>query len=888
MVRIQLETGYLDVKEGTNFPLNFGVADVRDLSKRSGTFSKTITLVGNDNNNILLNNYYDVNIEAGTFDIDVLTPCTVLQNDVPIVEDAYLQLVSVNKVQKNDGYEEEVEYLVLVKDAQADFFTKLDNSELTDIDFTDLNHTYNSTNVVTSFSHTVTDGYVYPLCANPSNVYPLNSFFPAIYAKQYFDRIHSTNGFSYEWTDLQNFDKAVVLYNGDKPATDYSDYLVEFNKASFTPTLGAIITSWTETQDDQGLFNPTTGVYTPPFYVATGQSINYQVSLECDVDLDNATGANAYLVDITGSGFAYSIRYVAKVIVKKNGVDYVTQTIGSPVLYDWANTDNPLPNGTNTIGTINATINVPVSNVLPTDSITFALEIEQVATGVPLPYLKWKDTAVPSGNDVTITDELNVTSMAVSANLAVNVLGFGQTIDMNVFIPKKVKQKDFIKWILFRWNMYVELDPDNPNKFVYKTRDSYYDDGTEKDWTLKLAKDRTQELQFLPELSSKKLILSDKSDSDDYNKAYLDAFNEVYGQVEFTYDNEYVKGTERKETIFSPTPMIKTTFGAVVPSINGASPKNNIRLLLHNGTTTCEAFDIIDYGTTGTTETDYPIVHHFDDPFNPTFDLNFGVCDYYFYDGITLTNNNMYNLFWRRTIAQINSGKMLTAYFDLRESDIQTLALSDKIRINNSWWNINRVIDYNANKKQLTKVELLSVDDEITLPPFRTKIIKVTTPETGLDPFPDLASKFYDDSNINYSPGSTTIKGINNIVLPGIKAYVIGDGGVIDSDGFWVDGEKISNPDSTVSKTYNVTIVGVDYTALGDFDEIIEASASGITITLPDPRDWEGKKFYVKNYGGGNIDITTTAITIDGSATITIADLDSVTIASDGLKYIII
>jgi hypothetical protein len=32
MVKIQLETGYLDVKEGADFPLNFGVAEIRDLT----------------------------------------------------------------------------------------------------------------------------------------------------------------------------------------------------------------------------------------------------------------------------------------------------------------------------------------------------------------------------------------------------------------------------------------------------------------------------------------------------------------------------------------------------------------------------------------------------------------------------------------------------------------------------------------------------------------------------------------------------------------------------------------------------------------------------------------------------------------------------------------
>ena len=158
-VQIQLETGYLDVKEGTAFPLNFGVADIRDVSKRSGAFSKTITLTGTANNNNLLNHYYDVNVQAGTFNINTLTRCSVIQNGLPVLESGYLQLVAVNKVQTTAEYENEVEYEVLVKDESSDFFTKLGNKELTDLDFTDLNHEYRAINVVNSFSNTQADGY---------------------------------------------------------------------------------------------------------------------------------------------------------------------------------------------------------------------------------------------------------------------------------------------------------------------------------------------------------------------------------------------------------------------------------------------------------------------------------------------------------------------------------------------------------------------------------------------------------------------------------------------------------------------------------------------------------------------------------------------------------
>ena len=344
MVRIQLESGYLEVKEGTDFPLNFGVAEVRDLSARSGTFSKSIKLVGTDINNQLLNHYYDVNIQEGTFDINALTTCSVIQNGLPILEDAYLQLVSVDKVQDANGHDEGVEYTVVVKDAQADFFTSLDKNELTDIDYSDLNHTYNSTNVIASFTNDHTDGYMYPLLFTPDDEPLLTDFKPAIYAKTYWDRIHATNGFSYEWSTLSdaNFDKLVIPFNGDSPELDYSDYLVDAEKNNFyvyPASYGNDITTWTENQDNQSLFNPTTGIYNSPFYIAGGNTINFHFDVDIDFQLYNNTGFDAYLQDLTGTGGVQGIKYQILVQVNNSAGIGLSQTYTIDAA-QWLTTDN--------------------------------------------------------------------------------------------------------------------------------------------------------------------------------------------------------------------------------------------------------------------------------------------------------------------------------------------------------------------------------------------------------------------------------------------------------------------------------------------------------------------------------------------------------------------
>lgn len=874
MVRIQLETGYLDVKEGTVFPLNFGVADVRDLTARSGVYSKTITLIGTANNHNLLNHYYDVNVVAGTFDINALTKCAVIQDGVPIVEDAYLQLIAVNKVQKDNGYEEDVEYEVLIKDVQSDFFTQIDQGELTDLDFSEFNHTYNATNVVTSYDHTVTDGYMYPMGMSPDNIYVLQDFKPAIYAKQYWDKIHQYAGYSYEWSTLSDayFDKLVIPYNGDTVYQDYSDYIVNADRttaitfpqsAGYHATQITALAGWTENTDDQGLFTPLTGVYDVPFYFTAGQALNFTFTFDIDFNLINGTGGNVYLVDMLTS--VLTVKYQYKPVIRiLNGTGDVVST-WQPLGFDtFSRSEGVLANGTTNLGSFAQTVNMAATNLSPTDT----LEIEFGIIVTTIGDARWKGTNSTAGTDVQVDYQVTFSNFSMTVTPSQDLLEYTSTIEMNSFVPKQVKMKDFIKSICTMYNLYVEKDKDNPNKLIYRHRDDYYDAGTEKDWTYKLAKDRDQVLQFLPELAAKKVVLSYKDDSDQANKVYLDNVKETYGQVEFTYDNEYIRGVDRKELIFAPTPMGVTSFNAVVPILDMGSPKSGLRILIHSGKTTCDPYNIYNIGQSGELNVvEHPVVSHFNNHYNPTFDINFGVCDYYFYDGITLTNNNLFNTYWRRTIGQINQGKMLTAYFDLNEGDIRELELNDKIRIDNSWWHINRVIDYDANSDALTKVELMSVDNELDFAPFINKPLISLTPPPRKKPLFESIRSVINRRNVNLSPEGVTVRGIGNVINEGLQGEINGEYKVM-----------YSNTSQPTKSKFNRTIkfVNGNYTALAE-DDVVLASGT-ITVILPNEKSLDGDGFTIaiKNVGTGTVTVSAGTDFIDGSSTVTLTSYDAI------------
>ena len=783
MVRIQLATGYLDVKEGTSFPLTFQVGDIRDISQRKGNFSKTIVLVGSKNNNDLLNHYYDVNIVAGTFDINAVTTCSVIQDGIPVMENASLQLTAIKKVQITEQYEEHVEYEVLVKESKADFFTAINNLELTDIDFSDLNHTYDAANVISRFSNTQVNGFKYFLPGSGDAIYNTQEFKPAIFAKTYFDRIFQNSGFTYNWASLSDtkFDKLIIPYNGGIDNLDYLDYVVRAQKtttSTVTSPAQAIpstpyytFTGLTEIEDLQGIFNPVTGTYTTPYNIssANAQYYEFNVVVSYTLELINTSGVTA---TVPLPPF-YRVRY--------------RNTFNNAVVQGPTHQGpTSIPVGTTTFATDTVAFTQQVSSPTLLNQFTnIQMQIQAAQVSTSLFY------------SPNIALRLNILSADISITPSSNILVIGGVIDVNDYVPKKIKQNDFVKAIFNMFNLYADVDKTQPNQLNLIHRDDYYDAGKEVNWTHLLAKDKEQSLSFLPELTSKKVILTYKADKDDPNTIYTNATNQIYGQAEVIFDNEYVKDVTTKDVLFSPTPIIRTPFNAYVPMIAGAQPDTNIRILYDStaeiGLSTCQAFKIFNYGTVGVTNiTTYPYVGHFDKPLNPTWDLNFATCAFYYYMPTTLTDNNLYNRYWRRTMGQINSGKMLTAFFNLKESDIQPLELNDKIRIDNSWWNINKVIDYNANANQLTQVELISIDSEVNFMPFAAGF---PTPGIGLGSIGAITQVANDSiiktktANSNVIPNSTSgvVTGKGNNVNEGLKVVVVADDATIEEDGIYTD-----------------------------------------------------------------------------------------------------
>jgi hypothetical protein len=833
MTTIQLigdVNGVLNTDKDIDIPLTFALGDIRDITKRNGFFSKTITVPGTANNNELFGYYFDVNISTGTFNINKLQECLVLQDGIPILQDTYLQLISVRKRQNIVNNDDIIEYDVLVKDQVSNFFTTINNKELRDLDFSEFNHNYTSTNIESSFSHTWTDGYkyVFPFRDQPVGVYQngeievvpgldildvntsvrgyfTNELFPAIYMMEYWKKIHEQAGFTYEFVDFDNYlvgaDKLLITDN-----TSTERLLSEINE--FVQIEAKIAE-----EDNVSAF------YQFPSESIYSQGTNYNLSLYLSDDIKDLNNKwNSYLestntypaLDTTGSitvfpalQVGYSVWESEFILSQANpkinvSLDYefyiynsiinntafsaegdpnfrpyfkvtfqVVDELGTVItsqqlqnIYpDVLNDTGGLPPGiTKTIFSLATPNTFPIllNSGQPGDLFAFRLFIEpregKLISGAPL-TLRFQDSL---NNFTDVTPTLKIKSAKI--NITYNSVPYNATFPINTVIPSKIKQSDFIKSIVTMYNLYCIVDKDDQNKLIWKRRDQFYDEGPVVDWTNKMDRSQFQEILFLPELSAKKFIFTYKQDNDFANQTYFRATREIYGQQEVIMSSEWVKEISTKELIFSPTPMSWTDLGIpgatlILPYVSSKSGEENVRLLYDggqqelgignslflidvavnietsnyavviNGVTqtnppsSINILNIPGYTSIYTEISTYPLTTHTSVAYggSGSLDINFGQCDYYFFSAFQPTQNNLYNLNWKRTMEQLDNSRMLTAYFDLNALDIANLDLSSKIRCMNTYWYINKIIDYNANKKQLTQVELISIDSDVTL-----------------------------------------------------------------------------------------------------------------------------------------------------------------------------
>jgi hypothetical protein len=883
---IQLETGQkLNVKSSDAFPIYKSVADITKLEQRKGSYSKTFSLVGDDNNQQVLGQLFDVNVIDSTFNINKKVACDVYQDGVNVFPRAYFQLKRV--IKRGDAVGQSVdyvEYTAIVYNDVVDFFKEMGNKELTDLQITNPStfHNLSLQEIEDSYAHTWQDVYLYPRLFNNTLTYEVGDFYPAIFAKVYWDAIHAQNGFEYEWIELQEFnyqfDKLVIPFTGKyeaseeakknkgaelgtpqgqdpnaSPIVESLPNITQPDIAIFSPNNNVIENNSGDiTYLPNGLpfapilsfFNPLTNVisdpssnYTQPDFTADTNTV-YDITFNFNYDLDlNSDGDTKFINNVSAGVPLEPLKLIIRAWVRRTrgaNIEFFSVNTSGVVTIEH---DEEFDNGANILsGTGFGVIAVPCESGDIIELVGFTLFIPPINN-------EWRIHLQGNFGDIrNITPDLSITSI-YTVILPRLEYQEGIPIYLQDFIPNKIKQSDFVKSVCMMFNLLPIIDEDNPQKIIYIPRDKYYDAGREFDWSKKLARDKDFDVQFLPNVVSKALELSYKDDKDPHNEGYRGAVGKTYGQLRYFFECENTKGTERRELVFSPTPMVGTLDGAVVPAVPIVENDYNIRILYYQGVK-AGAFGVLEAGNTEPTQVlNYAALSHFNNHFFPTYDLNFGVCDFYFYQGIKLTSSNLFNNHYRRLFKQLNSGKRAIGYFDLKPMDVAVLQLNDRVYINNSWWNIEEIA-YNASSRQLTKVTLISIDDETSIQVTRSNesgFGRPNKPPLGDLPAGDpVIGRPYNEVGIGIDFNSNTYAGNNpwievhgrrNVFSQGSGGMVIGDNNKINSEKSMVIGSGIT-ADSDGLFVDKLVVDGVDI-GVGQPKQIFKALVTQTSTSAP-------------------------------------------------------
>lgn len=679
ITEVYIEDYRLDVSKDLSTLINFAIDDVKDFSARSTTWSKTIILPGTANNNKLFGHIFEVGQENGydatlpnvsyNFNAAKAASCIIFQDNIQTFKGVLRLLKIIN-------LKDQIEYEVACFGELTRLNVILSSRYLEDLDFSAYNHAYTLANILASWDATPGSGYLYPLIdygtySTDKHNWKVGTFRPALYVKEYVDKIFTAAGFTYS-SDLFNTDrfKRLIIPNNRKDLQKkvVSDYLKVSGTGSYIGAATYNIAFPTHTT--LGNFLYTSGYI---FSYNALDSILGNVTLEMNISYTKTSGQDIF-IELIVSGTV--IGFAAVPTVGTSGTNY-------PIL-------------------------IKYSGVSMTTADDIRVRIYSVPGGV---------------FTVTVNSASILYARADAANIVESVT-LNATFDLNYNLPKGIKQIDFLISLVKLFNLYIYEDQFDPTKLYIKPYVDFYSRAENVDWTYKMNRDKPITVTPMSELNAKIYEFKFKPDSDYWNDLYKKRYAEDYGNRTYDSEFEFAKQTESFEVIFSPTPLVgylatDKVYSSIfkrtgdVTGVGEESTDSNIRILQTKKITGVTSWNILSAaGAVLSSQTAYLYAGHLDNPTDPDNDLNFGATKELFFPlAAGNLSVNQFNVYWSEYMADITDkdSKLLSAYFYLTPKDIFELNFAKYVFIDGINYRLNKIEEYNASMPEDCRVELLKV-----------------------------------------------------------------------------------------------------------------------------------------------------------------------------------
>ena len=972
---------YYPIAKNIPININYNLADVREPDKRKASFSKTINLLGTNAVNKLFENIFSVNVATQYFNKNLKTPCKYIVDGIQNFA-GDLQLIKINiKPDNSIDYEcsiigeggslfvdigdklitgnplkfETSGLLIVGRKYTINTFVAGDNftsvasvvsgtinttgcvfiatgttptvwtneSILTssdDLDFSAYDHAYTRANqIALNIANEGTGlGVVYPFIDNAQNggsdtVFNVESFLPCFHNREYIDKIITNTGRTFtssilDDTEFLNHITYPNLINLQltQAQLDLKQFYVGLTANTAIPF--GVSQDVVYTNDSTNGFFDLGGQLAPANDFVTLDANGYYNVAAVNYVKITPTHSNPAVAFIGGN-------ILLSTTIRKSGNGGVSYFNLVPPVITFISAGTAIPVGTSIYG----------NNGAATGSQFFAAgDILLVTINVFVNGLVYLNSAggviTPTG---TLTWNLELVGGAAKTSFyalcSQKTIMAGDTMTCNSALPTKIKQKDYLKSIIQALNLFIDVDPNNPNNLIIESFNEFYN-GDVIDYENKtdLSKDQSINPNIL---EGKKYIYTYKADTDKWNEQYKNEFNEVFGTHEEDVENDFIKSDKKNEIIFSPTPNVANYgLGIAMPRIYKEENlvkkqfASNIRWLICGGIKqTVTPYTWQQTGQTNLVTNDYLYAGHTDDPLDPNVDLNFGLPKkvYYDYPNAYFTTNNLYNRYHAKYLNNLinRDAKFVTKYLWLSPKDIYNFNFRNRLFIDGAYYIVNKIENYNPLELTSTKVELIKLLETQIFTP--TKFLISSSPEVagGVEVYNSTLNTSFSFGTGNQNRGTNCLAIGDNIMIPASCENVT------------VIGSNISVPENTIGFSYiNGTVTNTIYNEkaliqnksanynVKAYDDVVfmTTGATNKTVTLGyvlpgylessivlnintvDTTLEYGKQITIKKVdsGAGNVIIDGNGALIDGAATITLTtQYESVTLQWDGTNW---
>lgn len=713
----------LDLYNDIPIKINKSFSELQDISKRNSDYSIGLSLPGSKKNNAYFENFFNVDATSLYFDVTKRQQADVLLGDEPLFR-GYLRLNKVSVLNSK------IEYDVTLYSTVGDLFGSIGNNLLKDLNFFDedytFNHIFSIAEVTKLFyqSNFYLDSekpytYFYPIVHNGYNYVNVSGATLPNFTGDTLDQTRlytstivgswsgGTAAYAAGVQDYHiNSPDAGLRDNQLKPALNiYSLFQLIFKTYGYTIKSDFFNTPWFKTLYMYGYFSSeqtkfSYTIYTIPSYPLEGIEViffddgsNNISSIVCKL----GTGVPCYASSDINVRFHYTPDYDAYLTIAAGTSGLTIPNIGLPFSYG-------------------ESLNTATADV------------------TTLKYLPKK-----VGDSVSFTE--------------------GNLVDFNVVIDPAIKQIDILSSISKKFNLVIIPDPDVPNQMIIEPYDFYIGTGTIHDWTPLISYDKGFTVEPALNYIESQIILTDLDDGDEGNRIFKLQNNRIYGVQNF-YGPTNFKSQEKKiDTIFSPELVRKWDDNIGLPlGINYSSSNeqstydNQVRWLYkgvkskpklfywssgfnpfidtvnevykyNEGFSTYQVYINNSTSPNGTVPYQYDVIPSISHTmpmgladqykinndsisilFNSELPVDIGVQTYN-----TYTENDAFSVFYNNRINNIYNPntRFLTGYFNLKYSDILNLKPQDVIKIQEQYFIVNKISDYNVTNRELTSVQLL-------------------------------------------------------------------------------------------------------------------------------------------------------------------------------------